>query len=119
MPKDFATTRVSPSTEGESAETRIYRNQEVGLIVGDLPAPLAKQFGVAEGSGVLVMRVESQSVAQRAGVRQGMVISQVGTTPIKNVADFKATLEGLPLNDGIPLQLQTQNGPKTVTLRNR
>jgi len=119
MPKDFATAHVSPSTEGDSAETRIYHNQEMGLIIGDLPTPLAKQFGVVEGSGVMVVRVESQSVAQRAGVRQGMVISQVGTTPIKNVADFKATLEGLSLNDGIPLQLQTQNGPKTVTLRNR
>jgi hypothetical protein len=46
-----------------------------------------------------------------------MVILKIGQKPVKNAADVKAALEAQALNDGLILQLQTREGPQTVTLK--
>jgi serine protease Do len=114
MPKDYATVPGGPATNGED---RLYRDTTLGLMVGDLPPPMANQLGIQAGSGVLVLQVEPRSIAHRAGVRPGMVILKIGQKPVKNAADVKAALEAQALNDGLILQLQTREGPQTVTLK--
>lgn len=114
MPKDYATVPGGPAT---GTEEHLYRDAALGLIVGDLPPPMASQLGLQAGSGVLVLQVEPRSIAQRAGVRPGMVIVKVGPKPVKNAADVKAALAAQPLHDGLVLQVQTRDGSQTVTLK--
>lgn len=118
MPKEFGVAGTGPSGERGGARIPVHPDRELGLAVADIPPQVAGQLGVKTDAGVLVLHVDRESIAFRAGVRQGMVIRQVGQKPVKNVADFKTVRGEQSLEKGITLQLQSADGEtKTVTLR--
>jgi len=118
MPKEFGVAGISPSGEDDGTRIPVYPDRELGLVVADVPPQVAKQWGIKTDAGVLVLHVERESMAFRAGVRKGMLIRQVGQKPGKNIVDFKAARSGQSLEQGLTLQLQSANGEtKTVTLR--
>ncbi len=66
----------------------------LGLEVTDLSSERAKQFGLEEGvSGVLVISVEDDSRADRAGVRVGDIIKGINRQKVKNLKDYQQLIE--------------------------
>jgi len=60
-----------------------------GVAVQDLDGRLAQQLGIAEEvSGVVVMEVTPGSFAERAGLAQGDVISEINRKPVRSEKDF-------------------------------
>lgn len=60
-----------------------------GVAVQDLNGRLAQQLGIAEEvSGVVVMEVTPGSKAERAGLAQGDVISEINRKPVRSEKDF-------------------------------
>ena len=53
---------------------------------------LASYFGAKKGEGVLVLSVEEESVAGKAGVKPGDIISRVGDETIDDVGDVRSAL---------------------------
>jgi predicted metalloprotease with PDZ domain len=53
---------------------------------------LASYFGVKKGEGVLVLSVDEESVAGKAGVKPGDVISRVGDETVDDVSDVRDAL---------------------------
>ena len=53
---------------------------------------MADYFGLEGGSGVLVTSVEAGSVAERAGLRAGDVITAVGEQAVDDVRDLRRRL---------------------------
>jgi serine protease Do len=67
-----------------------------GVAVQDLDGRLAQQLGIAEEvSGVVVMEVTPGSHAERAGLAQGDVISEINRKPVRSEKDFAQVVSHL------------------------
>jgi serine protease Do len=77
--------------------------QQIGIVVTELTAAQKKESKVKGG-----VRVEAvaEGAAQRAGVREGDVITAIGNTEINSVKDFEAALAKLDKSKPIPLLLR-------------
>jgi serine protease Do len=64
-----------------------------GLSVQTLNQQLAEQLGVEVSSGVVVTGVDPASVAATAGVRPGMVVTEVNRKPVTNAKDFDEAIK--------------------------
>ncbi len=66
--------------------------KQLGLVVQDLNAQLAEQFGYKEGQGVLIAEVEPESPAASAGMRPGELIEEVNRVRVHNMKEFLKAL---------------------------
>ena len=79
------------SVGGESEST----DNDTGMVVSDIPESMRERLGLEDDmSGVLVREVQEGSPAGRAGIRSGYVITEIGSTPVRNVTDYKKALRG-------------------------
>jgi S1-C subfamily serine protease len=60
---------------------------------------LASYFGAKKGEGLLVLSVDDESVAGKAGVKPGDIISEVGKEKIKDVSDVRDALRDYDKGD--------------------
>lgn len=65
----------------------------LGLVVNDLSLEVAKSMGFEGEKGVLVVDVEVNSEAERAGIKPGDLITMVGTKNVNSVAEFLALMD--------------------------
>lgn len=99
-------TRPKPSSRGA---------QRLGLVVQNLTADLAKQFGYDDRTGVIVARVTPGSQAAEKGIRPGFLIEEVNRQPIDNVEEFENAVAGSEV-DRILLLVSTGQTSRYVTL---
>ncbi len=65
----------------------------LGLVVNDLNPEIAKSLGIEGEQGILVVDVEVDSPAERAGIRPGDLITKVGTNEVHSVLEFMALMD--------------------------
>jgi serine protease Do len=105
------------SREKNNSQAASYINPELGFEVIDLTPEIAKILGLTNASGVVITKVQSDSVAAMVGIRAGMVISRVGQKDIHSIAELKTALQGQSLENGIRLLIRTPNGSRFVVLQ--
>ena len=97
-------------TIGEQPDTAKIAKAEVGesdyafagVAVQDLDRDTAKELGIkGKGQGVLVMAVEPDSGAEKAGVMRGDVIREINRQPVKSVKDFEKVSSGLKKGENV------------------
>lgn len=64
-----------------------------GLYVEDISAQLAKKYKFGYKDGVVVLKVEKGSTAERLGIRAGDVILKIDDKRIRNKSDFNETMK--------------------------
>src|SRR3989304_4161124 len=80
----------------------------LGLVVNDLNQDIAKSLGLEGEKGVLVVDVEVNSPAERAGIKPGDLITKVGTKEVHSVIDHLA-LMGEFLETNKPVSIFVKN----------
>lgn len=71
-----------------------------GLSVQPLTSDVAKQLGLDDGvKGVVVRKVEPGSPGDRAGIKQGDVITEIDDTPVTSVASFDKAIKAVKKGD--------------------
>src|SRR5215213_819838 len=65
------------------------RRGQLGIVVLKIPSEEASKLGVNQGPGVVVYQVQSGSAADRAGLRQGDVITALSGTAITDPNTFR------------------------------
>ncbi|MBI5677685.1 MAG: trypsin-like peptidase domain-containing protein [Planctomycetes bacterium] len=65
----------------------------LGLVVNDLNQDIAKSLGFEGEKGVLVVDVEADSPAGRAGIKPGDLITKVGTKEVQSVIEFMSLMD--------------------------
>ncbi len=113
LPADVSTTPVE-------AEEAIPPSSETmgryGLEVGDLTADVARRLGENNAQGVVITMVQSGSAAELAGLRAGMIISQINGKDVRDVNQCRTALEK---SEKDPLLLVRVNGgTRFVVLKN-
>jgi serine protease Do len=87
----------------------------LGLVVSDIPAAARAEAGV-EG-GVLVENAEGS--AATAGIRPGDIISQVGNSPVSNVAQFNGLVAKLDPKKPVALLVRRDDVTQYVVVKPR
>jgi len=65
----------------------------LGLVVNDLSLEVAKSMGLEGEKGVLVVDIEVNSDAERAGIKPGDLITMVGAKKVNSVMEFMTLMD--------------------------
>ena len=111
MPKDLLSRagRHEPMEEAEAAPES-YENSSLGIEVGEVSTEMAQALGLEKAEGVVITKVDPDSVAAEKGLREGLVILEVGKQPVNSVADFRSAIKNESLDKGILLLVRTRSG---------
>ncbi|MCL5021874.1 MAG: DegQ family serine endoprotease [Nitrospirae bacterium] len=72
----------------ELAPEDIQKNAFSGISVMDLTRDIARQLGLGNEKGVVVVRVEAGSTADDAGLKKGDVIQEIDRKKVTGISDF-------------------------------
>ncbi|MGB0581990.1 MAG: trypsin-like peptidase domain-containing protein [Limisphaerales bacterium] len=100
-----------------SRPTAPQREKELGLVLEDLSAQLARQAGV--DAGVLVSEVAEDSAAAARGISPGDVITEINRKEIASVSDVREALRGADLVDGVVVHFVSDGTSKFRVLKKR
>lgn len=75
--------------------------KDVGMEVSELTRELARKYGISETRGVVVIYVENDSPAERAGIREGDVIIEVNRASVVNLDEYYEAIKEAKKGDKI------------------
>jgi serine protease Do len=90
---------------------------KLGLDVQDLTAGLADKFKLRESKGVLITKVESSSLAQAEGLREGDLIKEVNRAEVSSVGEFTSAISRVRRGDTVLLRVLRENRAFYVVLK--
>jgi serine protease Do len=114
MPREFAEAGNESENLGNQESSRF---DKLGIQVENITPEMAEHLGVKAKQGVAITDVRAGSPAEMAGLRTGMVITEVDRKPIKTADDLQKTLQARPLDKGVLLLVQTGQGSRFVVIR--
>ena len=91
----------------------------LGVTVMDLSSDLRTHFGAPKDSGLLVSKVDSDSAAQKAGIKVGDIITKIGTNKLATASDidtFLGTAQQGTQQAGQKVAIQVIRNQKTLSL---
>ncbi|MBI2559958.1 MAG: trypsin-like peptidase domain-containing protein [Planctomycetes bacterium] len=107
IPRDLSREEAPPKINGR---TDIPVSPVLGITVEELTPQIAKSLGYEHETGVVVKSVEPGSLAEKAGINEGDIISQVGRYPVKNVTEFVEAISKSDKEDESVVFLIKQKG---------
>jgi serine protease Do len=117
QPKSFSL-QVGKLPENDSvAAAQTESVQTWGLTVQSLDQQLAEKLGVESTRGVVVTAVDPNSVAASAGVRPGMVITEVNRKPVANAREFDEAAKAAKDSDTLLLLVQLEGHTRYLVLQ--
>lgn len=86
-----------------------------GLLLQTLTPDKAESFGMKDGRGAFVARLQEGSPAIQAGIKMGDVIREVNGLPIDTAEDYVIKMQDVEIGSPVSLKLFTRNGDKDVS----
>ncbi|TWU38908.1 putative periplasmic serine endoprotease DegP-like precursor [Novipirellula aureliae] len=107
------------SADAKDSQREGKRLENLGLEIAPVDAEVAKQLGVEGNSGVVITMVADGSPADDAGLKPGMLITQVDRQSVESVADFEAAIKQNreQKKGGVLLLVRTEAGSKFVVIK--
>jgi serine protease Do len=96
---------------GEEAKPRL------GMTVEALTPQLARNLGLSETSGVVVVQVENFSPAEEAGLRTGDIILEMDQVPMEGTEQFHKKLQDYKKGDTILFLIKREDATLYLTLK--
>jgi serine protease Do len=86
----------------------------MGVGIQDVSPSLAKQFNVQENSGALVTEIRPKSPAEKAGLKEGDVITEIDGKPVKDSRHLKLQVASIAPGTKIPLKVSRDGEQKSI-----
>jgi serine protease Do len=107
-----------PSTLARNIALALIRTGEIrrgvmGIQVNDLTPDLAEAFGVSSLNGALVEVVTPGLPAEKAGIRNGDIITAINRQPVRNASALRVAISQLPVGVEMEIAL-VRNGKPMV-----
>jgi len=90
------------------------RRGQLGIIVLKIPSEEASKLGVTQGPGVVVYQVQPGSAADRAGLKQGDVITALNGTTITDPNTFRNMIAGNAPGTEVTLTMKRDGSERQV-----
>jgi serine protease Do len=105
-----------PTLEWDNGDMMVLPggHPRLGIDAEDINGQLGSYFGAPDGEGVLVRSVNAGSVAEKAGLKAGDVITKFNGERIRSLGDLREKLAAK--NDAKPAQLSVLRNKSEVTL---
>ncbi|MFY4728404.1 PDZ domain-containing protein, partial [Nitrospira sp. BLG_2] len=97
--------------QGEKSGVRL------GLDLQDLTSSLAERFKLRESKGVLIVKVEPNSLAQAEGLREGDLIKEINRMEVSSVGEFTSAVARSRRGDTLLLRVLRENRAFYVVLK--
>lgn len=104
------------TTQTAKAETGETDYAFAGVAVQNLDRDTAKELGV-KAQGVVVIAVEPDSGAEKAGVMRGDVIREINRQPVKSVKDFEKVSSGLKKGESVLMLIDRRGNALFLSAR--
>ncbi len=117
LPEDRVVSSRPMVEPQKSSSDDTFRSQDLGLELSNMTDAVAAQLGYQDFSGVLVSHVESGSVADRQGLREGMLVLKVNRQAVSNVKEFEQAMAKATLNEGVLFQVRSEAGNHFLVLK--
>ena len=92
------------------------RRGKLGITAQDLNADLAKAFGLQTNAGAVLARVIDGSLADKAGLKVGDVITALGGRPIANAAELRTSIGLMRVNEPIEVVFYREGQKQQVSV---
>jgi len=89
----------------------------LGLMVKEITPELARNFGLSETQGLVVVQVESNSPAGEAGVKPGDIILEVDQIPMEDLTQFNRKIDTYKAGDTILFLLNRSGTTLYLTIK--
>ena len=111
-----------PMTLAKSVVTQLADSGKVtrgwlGVGIQPVTPDLAKSFGRAETTGVLVSSVAEGSPAERAGLKSGDIITEYDGRKVERASDLPRAVAGTPVGREVRLSVIRDGKPVTLNAR--
>jgi serine protease Do len=103
-----------PLTLASVGTPRPEKETEFGFQVAELTPEMARRLNVAIESGVVVVGVNANSKADKAGIQKGDLIKEVNRQGIESVGQFKELIRTSQKGDRIDLLVKRMNAGYVV-----
>jgi serine protease Do/serine protease DegQ len=108
-----------PSAMARAVMDQVARYGEVrrgrlGVEMVDITPELAKKLGVTSLEGAAIASIQPGSPAEKAGLRQGDIITAMNGRAVRSAAELRARLGLTPVGDKAELRINRANGIRTI-----
>lgn len=90
---------------------------DLGISVQELTPELARRYGISDTSGLVVVKVDSNSAAYEANLRVGDVILEVDKEQMKDIKQFNRKIERYKAGDKILFLVKREGSTLYLTLK--
>jgi serine protease Do len=105
-----------PSEKVTSEESSHAGQSQWGLQLQDVTPQMARQRGLTEASGVMVVGVQPGSPAERAGLQRGDLIREVNRQPVQSVQEVRDAIAKADTHDSLALLVKRGQGSLFVAM---
>ena len=91
----------------------------IGITVQNIDENLARYLKVPGQKGVMVISVEPQSPANKAGVQEGDIIMSIGKNKINSVGDYESVIKSLSAGDTLQAKLWRDGDKQNKAIKTR
>ncbi|HDZ91517.1 MAG: DegQ family serine endoprotease [Deltaproteobacteria bacterium] len=90
--------------------------QRFGMKVDEITPQLAKEFGLSQTTGLVIVEVDRNSPAGEAGLRPGDVVLEIDQAPVRDLADFLGKTGRYKRGDTVLFLIRRGNSTLYLTL---
>jgi len=98
-------------------EEPVEEKSDLGMTVDEITPEMARQFGLSEESGLVVVQVEDNSPAGEAGIRQGDIILEIDQEPVKNIDAYRKRIRRYKKGDTLLFLVKRKGATLYLTLK--
>lgn len=88
----------------------------IGVSVQELSRDLAASFGLSRPSGALINSVQPGGPADKAGLKSGDIVLQVGGKPVENASDMARLISSARPGQPLALEIWRNKASRTLTV---
>lgn len=101
----------APESPAEDASAKL------GITVKAANQELAKEFDVEFAEGVIVTKVEADSLAAEKGVQAGDIITEINQESVSSLREYRAAIKDADVKKGVLLNLVRESVSRLVVLK--
>jgi serine protease Do len=82
-----------PDSKVQASAQTEKQTDKLGISVVNITPEIVKRYGISDSEGVLIVSVKEESVAAKAGIREGDIIKSMEYQVVKNISDYNKIID--------------------------